>query len=43
MGARLLKNWITHPLKDCGAINERLDCVGWLKADVYVRGRPSCF
>jgi DNA mismatch repair protein MutS len=43
MGARLLKYWITHPLKDCGAIGERLDCVGWLKADLYVRGEAELF
>ncbi|HUI93371.1 MAG TPA: DNA mismatch repair protein MutS [Chitinivibrionales bacterium] len=43
MGARLLKTWITHPLRDAAAINERLDCVAWLKADVFVRGEAELF
>ncbi len=38
MGARLLKNWITHPLRDTDKINQRLDCVEWLKNDLFVRG-----
>ena len=38
MGARMLKRWITHPLKDIAAIGLRLDCVEWLKKDVFVRG-----
>ncbi|MBD3322121.1 MAG: DNA mismatch repair protein MutS, partial [Chitinivibrionales bacterium] len=38
MGARLLKRWITHPLKQEQEINRRLDCVEWLKKDVFVRG-----
>ncbi len=38
MGARLLKRHITRPLVDCGAINQRLDCIEWFKADVFVRG-----
>jgi DNA mismatch repair protein MutS len=43
MGARLLKTWITHPLRDAGRINERLDCVAWLKADLFVRGETELF
>ncbi len=43
MGARLLKYWLTHPLKDAGRINERLDCVAWFKADAYVRGESELF
>lgn len=38
MGARLLKRWMTHPLKNKAAINRRLDCVEWLRKDVFVRG-----
>ncbi|KMQ51059.1 DNA mismatch repair protein MutS [Chitinispirillum alkaliphilum] len=38
MGARLLRNWITHPLKDIEKINRRLDCVEWLRKDIFVRG-----
>jgi len=37
LGARLLKTWITHPLKDIEKINQRLDCVAWLKSDVFTR------
>src|SRR5271157_472900 len=43
MGARLLRTWITHPLRDIGAISERLDCVAWLKADVFVKGEAELF
>jgi DNA mismatch repair protein MutS len=43
MGARLLKTWITHPLRDAAAINERLDCVAWLKTDVFVKGEAELF
>lgn len=43
MGARLLKNWITHPLKNITAINERLDAVEWLKDDIFVRNELSGF
>ena len=38
MGARLLRKWITRPLKDISKINSRLDSVEWLKNDVFVRG-----
>ncbi len=38
MGARLMRKWITRPLKNIAEINERLDCVEWLKKDVFVRG-----
>ncbi len=43
MGARLLKYRMTHPLKDPVRINERLDCVAWLKADVYTRSEVELF
>lgn len=43
MGARLLKKWITHPLKNIPQINQRLDCVEWLKKDVFVRGEVDLF
>jgi DNA mismatch repair protein MutS len=43
MGARLLKYWLTHPLKDQQGINERLDCVAWFKTDPYVRGESELF
>ncbi len=38
MGARLLKRLITHPLRDISEINTRLDCIEWLKKDVFIRG-----
>ncbi len=38
MGARMLKRWVTHPLRRVGAIHERLDCVEWLRKDLFVRG-----
>ncbi|MBD3345968.1 MAG: DNA mismatch repair protein MutS [Chitinivibrionales bacterium] len=38
MGGRLMKRWITHPLKQAPEISDRLDCVEWLKKDVFVRG-----
>jgi len=37
MGARMLKRWLTHPLKDIDRINERLDCVEWLRKDIFSR------
>jgi DNA mismatch repair protein MutS len=37
MGARKLKKWITHPLKDATVINERLNAVEWLKKDMFTR------
>jgi DNA mismatch repair protein MutS len=37
MGARLLKRWMTHPLKNIESITLRLDCVEWLKKDVFIR------
>jgi DNA mismatch repair protein MutS len=43
MGARLLRRWITHPLKNILAINQRLDCVEWLKKDLFVRGEVTLF
>lgn len=43
MGARLLKKWVTHPLKNITEINRRLDCVEWLKKDVFVRGEVDLF
>ncbi len=38
MGARLLKRWITHPLKSIEAITERLNCVEAFKKDTFIRG-----
>ena len=38
MGARLLKRWITHPLRTLDAITERLNCVEFFKKDVFIRG-----
>ncbi len=43
MGARLLKKWITHPLKNIEEINQRLDSVEWLKKDLFVRGEVELF
>ncbi len=43
MGARLLRTWITHPLRDIAAIQERLDSVAWLKSDVFVKGEAELF
>lgn len=37
MGARLLKRWITHPLRTTDRIEARLDAVQWLKDDVFAR------
>jgi DNA mismatch repair protein MutS len=37
MGARLLKRWITHPLKSIALITERLNCVESLKKDSFSR------
>ena len=37
MGARLLKRWITHPLKNVTSITERLNCVESFKKDTFVR------
>lgn len=37
MGARLLKRWITHPLKNVASISERLNCVESFKKDTFVR------
>jgi DNA mismatch repair protein MutS len=37
MGARLLKRWITHPLKNVVSITERLNCVESFKKDTFVR------
>lgn len=38
MGSRLLKRFLTRPLKEISAIQERLDCVEWLKKDAFARG-----
>ena len=43
MGARLLKFWLTHPLKDIAEINRRLDCLAFLKTDMYLRGEAELF
>jgi DNA mismatch repair protein MutS len=37
MGARLLRRWITRPLRDPAAIERRLTCVQWLKDNPLVR------
>ncbi|HEX3019076.1 MAG TPA: DNA mismatch repair protein MutS [Chitinispirillaceae bacterium] len=41
MGARLLKRWITHPLKNITTISERLDCVEFLKKDTFCRAEAE--
>ncbi|MBN1575194.1 MAG: DNA mismatch repair protein MutS [Chitinispirillaceae bacterium] len=38
MGARLLRRWITRPLKSPAAIAERLNCIEFFKKDTFVRG-----
>jgi DNA mismatch repair protein MutS len=38
MGARLLKRWMTHPLRNITVISERLNCVESFKKDVFARG-----
>jgi len=38
MGARLLKRWITRPLKSITEITERLNCVEFFKKDTFTRG-----
>ncbi|MBN1308418.1 MAG: DNA mismatch repair protein MutS [Chitinispirillaceae bacterium] len=38
MGARLLRRWITRPLKSPAAIAERLNCVEFFRKDSFVRG-----
>lgn len=38
MGSRLLKRFITRPLKQIVAIQERLACVEWFKKDSFTRG-----
>ncbi|MDP4164959.1 MAG: DNA mismatch repair protein MutS, partial [Bacillota bacterium] len=43
MGARLLKRWITHPLKNIDAITERLNCVEAFKKDTFTRGELELF
>ncbi|MBN1758514.1 MAG: DNA mismatch repair protein MutS [Chitinispirillaceae bacterium] len=37
MGSRLLKRWITRPLKSPAAIGERLDAVEYFKKDTFIR------
>lgn len=41
MGARLLKRWITHPLKNIASITERLNCVEHFKKDVFCRAETE--
>jgi DNA mismatch repair protein MutS len=41
MGARLLKRWITMPLKDIQRINERLDLVEFFIKEVDLRNKIS--
>jgi len=43
MGGRLLRAWITHPLKDVATITQRQESVAWLKTDVFVRGETELF
>ena len=38
MGARLLREWILHPLRDAGAIEERQDAIASLLADAMLLG-----
>ena len=37
MGSRLLRAWLTHPLRDEGALESRLDAVGWAVANPIAR------
>ena len=37
MGSRLLKRYITHPLKNISLITDRLNCVETFKKETYVR------
>jgi DNA mismatch repair protein MutS len=41
MGSRLLKRYITRPLKAVSAIQERLAAVEWLKKDEFARGETG--
>ena len=41
MGARMLKRWLALPLKNIQRINERLDCVEWLKKELFTREELS--
>ena len=41
MGARLLRRWITRPLKSISAITERLNCVEYFKKDTFARGETE--
>lgn len=43
MGGRLLRRWITHPLRDVQAVEERLDCVDWFRKDLFARGETELF
>jgi DNA mismatch repair protein MutS len=38
LGSRLLKRWLTRPLKDIAAIQDRLACVEWFKKDAFAHG-----
>jgi len=39
MGARLLRQWLTHPLRDREVLERRLDAVGWAMAHPIERER----
>src|SRR5262249_18373497 len=39
MGARLLRRMVLHPLRDCLALERRLDAVATLRGDVALRQR----
>jgi DNA mismatch repair protein MutS len=43
MGGRMLRRWMTHPLKDAIRIGERLDCVEWFTTDVFARRETELF
>jgi DNA mismatch repair protein MutS len=43
MGARMLRRWLSHPLRSVKAINERLDSVEWFKKDTFARGETEVF
>ncbi|MDR0308168.1 MAG: DNA mismatch repair protein MutS [Chitinispirillales bacterium] len=43
MGGRMLRRWLSHPLRCIKAIDERLDCVEWFKKDTFVRGETELF
>jgi DNA mismatch repair protein MutS len=43
MGARLLRRWLTRPLRSLARIGERLDAVEWLKGDLFIRRETELF